>query len=34
MQVVKTIEAIPTDGDKPLARVDLSSVRIEKIQEN
>ena len=30
MQVVKAIEAVPTDGDKPLARVDLSSVRIEK----
>ncbi len=30
MQVVQAIEAIPTDGDKPLARVDLSSVRIEK----
>ena len=30
MQVVKAIEAIPTDGDKPLGRVDLSSVRIEK----
>ena len=31
MQVVEAIEAIPTDGDKPLARVDLSSVRIEKV---
>jgi peptidyl-prolyl cis-trans isomerase B (cyclophilin B) len=34
MQVVKAIEAIPTDGDKPLARVDLSSVRIEKKEKN
>lgn len=33
MQVVKAIEAVPTDGDKPLARVELSSVRIEKIPE-
>ena len=32
MQVVKAIEAVPTDGETPLARVDLSSVRIEKIQ--
>jgi peptidyl-prolyl cis-trans isomerase B (cyclophilin B) len=34
MRVVKAIEAVPTDGDTPLARVDLSSVRIEKIPEN
>lgn len=34
MQVVKAIEAVPTDGDKPLARVELSSVRVEKIPEN
>ena len=31
MQVVKAIEAIPTDGDTPLARVDLSTVRVEKV---
>ncbi len=30
MQVVKAIEAVPTDGDKPLTRVELSRVRIEK----
>ncbi len=30
MQVVKAIEAVPTDGDKPLTRVELSQVRIEK----
>lgn len=34
MRVVKAIEAVPTDGDTPLARVDLSSVRIEKIPQN
>jgi len=34
MRVVKAIEAVPTDGDTPLARVDLSSVRIEKIPED
>jgi len=31
MQVVKAIEAVPTDGETPLARVDLSSVRIENV---
>lgn len=31
MQVVKAIEAVPTDGETPLARVDLSSVRVERI---
>jgi peptidyl-prolyl cis-trans isomerase B (cyclophilin B) len=30
MQVVKAIEAVPTDGDKPLGRVELSRVRVEK----
>jgi peptidyl-prolyl cis-trans isomerase B (cyclophilin B) len=31
MQVVKAIEAVPTDGDKPLTRIELSQVRIEKV---
>ncbi len=30
MQVVKAIEAVPTDGDKPLGRVELARVRVEK----
>jgi peptidyl-prolyl cis-trans isomerase B (cyclophilin B) len=30
MRVVKAIEAVPTDGDKPLGRVELSRVRVEK----
>jgi peptidyl-prolyl cis-trans isomerase B (cyclophilin B) len=30
MEVVKAIEAVPTDGDKPLGRVELSGVRVEK----
>jgi cyclophilin family peptidyl-prolyl cis-trans isomerase len=30
MPVVKAIEAVPIDGDKPLARVELVRVRIEK----
>ena len=33
-RIVKAIEAVPTDGDTPLARVDLASVRIEKIPKN
>lgn len=33
MQVVKAIEAIPTDGETPLARVELSRVRVEKVEE-
>jgi peptidyl-prolyl cis-trans isomerase B (cyclophilin B) len=32
MEVVKAIEAVPTDGDKPLGRVELSRVRVEKVQ--
>ncbi len=31
MQVVKAIEAVPTDGETPLARVELSHVRVEKV---
>jgi peptidyl-prolyl cis-trans isomerase B (cyclophilin B) len=31
MQVVKAIEAVPTDGDKPLGRVELARVRVEKV---
>jgi peptidyl-prolyl cis-trans isomerase B (cyclophilin B) len=30
MQVVKAIEAVPTDGDKPLGRVELARVRVDK----
>ncbi len=30
MRVVKAIEAVPTDGDTPLGRVELSRVRVEK----
>jgi peptidyl-prolyl cis-trans isomerase B (cyclophilin B) len=30
MPVVKAIEAVPTDGDKPLGRVELLGVRLEK----
>lgn len=30
LRVVEAIEAVPTDGDKPLGRVDLSRVRIER----
>ena len=31
MQVVKAIEAVPTDGDTPLGRVQLSKVRVERV---
>jgi peptidyl-prolyl cis-trans isomerase B (cyclophilin B) len=31
MEVVKAIEAVPTDGEKPLTRVELIRVRIEKV---
>jgi cyclophilin family peptidyl-prolyl cis-trans isomerase len=31
MNVVKAIEAIPTDGETPLARVELSRVRVERV---
>lgn len=31
MEVVKAIEAVPTDGDTPLARVTLSRVRLERL---
>jgi hypothetical protein len=31
MPVVKAIEAVPTDGDKPLGRVELVHVSIEKV---
>ena len=31
MQVVKAIEAVPTDGDTPMGRVELSRVRVEKV---
>lgn len=34
MEVARAIEAVPTDGDKPLARVDLVTVRLEKAPEN
>ena len=34
MDVVRAIEAVPTDGDKPLARVDLVTVRLEQAPEN
>jgi peptidyl-prolyl cis-trans isomerase B (cyclophilin B) len=30
MRVVKAIEAVPTDGETPLGRVELSRVRVEK----
>jgi peptidyl-prolyl cis-trans isomerase B (cyclophilin B) len=30
MDVVKAIEAVPTDGETPLARVELATVRIER----
>ena len=33
MQVVKAIEAVPTDGDTPLGRVELSRVRVEKVTQ-
>jgi peptidyl-prolyl cis-trans isomerase B (cyclophilin B) len=33
MRVVKAIEALPTDGEKPLARINLSRVRVERIPE-
>jgi peptidyl-prolyl cis-trans isomerase B (cyclophilin B) len=31
MRVVEAIEAVPTDGDKPLGRVELARVRIERV---
>lgn len=31
MQVVKAIEAVPTDGDTPMGRVELARIRVEKI---
>ena len=31
MEVVKAIEAVPTDGDEPLGRVELSRVRVERV---
>lgn len=31
MNVVQAIEAVPTDGETPLARVALRRVRVEKI---
>ncbi len=31
MQVVKAIEAVPTDGDTPMGRVELVRIRVEKI---
>jgi peptidyl-prolyl cis-trans isomerase B (cyclophilin B) len=31
MQVVKAIEAVPTDGETPLGRVELSRVRLERV---
>ena len=33
MQVVKAIEAVPTDGDTPMGRVELSRVRVEKVPQ-
>lgn len=33
MNAVKAIENLPTDGDKPLARINLSRVRIERIPD-
>ncbi len=32
MRVVEAIEAVPTDGDRPLGRVDLARVRIERVK--
>jgi cyclophilin family peptidyl-prolyl cis-trans isomerase len=31
MDVVKAVEAVPTDGETPLGRVELSQVRVEKV---
>jgi peptidyl-prolyl cis-trans isomerase B (cyclophilin B) len=33
MRAVKAIEAVPTDGDTPLGRVELSRVRVEKVPQ-
>jgi len=33
ISVVKAIEAVPTDGDTPLGRVELSRVRVEKVTQ-
>ena len=33
MKVVRAIENLPTDGEKPLARINLSHVRIERIPD-
>jgi peptidyl-prolyl cis-trans isomerase B (cyclophilin B) len=33
MNAVKAIENMPTDGDKPLARINLSRVRVERIPD-
>jgi peptidyl-prolyl cis-trans isomerase B (cyclophilin B) len=33
IEVVKAIEAVPTDGETPLARVELARVRVERIPE-
>jgi peptidyl-prolyl cis-trans isomerase B (cyclophilin B) len=33
MNAVKAIENLPTDGDKPLARINLSRIRIERIPD-
>jgi peptidyl-prolyl cis-trans isomerase B (cyclophilin B) len=32
-RVVKAIEALPTDGEKPLARINLTRVRVERIPQ-
>lgn len=32
MEVVQAIEAVPTDGETPLARVELSHVRVERVE--
>jgi cyclophilin family peptidyl-prolyl cis-trans isomerase len=33
MRVVRAIENLPTDGERPLIRINLSHVRVERIPE-